>query len=216
MIRNSDAHAWVEIHDGTDWVRVDPTPGAAGAGATEESTAGTFRLRDRSWRAYFDSLRVLWYRRIVNFDERQQSEVADAVKTMTRRSGERLLQVGVVLMERIEAWLRRPWEWQRILRTALIAVAAAILIIGAWRTRRRWWAKLSITRETDPIRARAGVWLGRLRSAGALGAEPDVTAALQRLRFGPVRLRQYPVELFKSARRLVRQAGRTSGRTPAR
>ncbi|HUG09595.1 MAG TPA: DUF3488 and transglutaminase-like domain-containing protein [Opitutaceae bacterium] len=207
MIRNSDAHAWVEIHDGTDWVRVDPTPGAAGAGATEESTAGTFRMRDRSWRAYMDSLRVLWYRRIVNFDERQQSEVADAVKTMTRESGARLLSVAVILMERIEAWLRRPWEWQRIVRTALIVIAAAILVIGAWRTRRRWWAKLSITREADPIRARAGVWLGRLRNSGALGSEPDVTAELQRLRFGPVRLTSYPVELFKRARRLVREAG---------
>jgi hypothetical protein len=208
MVRNSDAHAWVEVHDGTDWVRVDPTPGAAGASATEESTAGGFRIRDRSWTAYLDSLRVLWYRRIVNFDEQQQSEVADTLKTMTRQSGERLLQVGVVLMERIEAWLRRPWEWQRIVRTALISIAAAIVVIGVWRTRRRWWAKFSITREKDPIRARAGVWLGRLRNAGALGAAPDVTAELQRLRFGPVRRTSYPVELFKNARRLVKQARR--------
>ena len=206
MVRNSDAHAWAEIHDGTDWVRVDPTPGAAGAGATEESTTGTFRIRDRSWTAYFDSLRVLWYRRIVNFDEEQQSEVADTLKTMTRQSGERLIQVGVILMERIEAWLRRPWEWQRIVRTVFIASVAAILVIGAWRTRRRWWAKFSITREKDPIRARAGVWLGRLRNAGALGTAPDVTAELQRVRFGAVRRTSYPVELFRSARRLVRQA----------
>lgn len=210
MVRNSDAHAWAEIHDGTDWVRVDATPGAAGAGSTEENTAGVFRMTDHSWRAYIDSLRVLWYRRVVNFDEDQQSEVADAVKTMTRRSGERLLQVAVSLMERIDAWLRQPWEWQRILRTALIATAASILVIGAWRTRRRWWAKFSITRQADPIRARAGVWLGRLRNAGALGAEPDVTLALQRLRFGPMRVRHYPVELFKSARRLVRKARRKS------
>jgi hypothetical protein len=81
-------------------------------------------------------------------------------------------------------------------------------VIGVWRTRRRWWAKFSITREKDPIRARAGVWLGRLRNAGALGAAPDVTAELQRLRFGPVRRTSYPVELFKNARRLVKQARR--------
>jgi len=215
MVRNSDAHAWCEIYDGTDWLRVDPTPGAAGIASMESPVYGAVRSTDRSWRAYLDSLRVIWYRRVVNFDQRQQSEVADAVKSLTRRSGERLLQAAVIVMERIEAWIRRPWEWDRIVRTGLFATAATVVLIGGWRTRRRWWGSLRISRGGDPIRARAGVWLARLRQAGALASEPDVTSALQRLRFGPVKTPSYPVELFARARRVLRQTRRRRRETGA-
>ena len=67
MVRNRDAHAWCEIFDGRDaWLRVDPTPGGGLVGAGNDSL-GT-PLIDRSWVAYLDSLRIVWYRRIVNFD----------------------------------------------------------------------------------------------------------------------------------------------------
>lgn len=208
MVRNSDAHAWCEIFDGDGWVRVDPTPGAAGFASSEENAAALLKAGDRSWSAYLDSLRVIWYRRIVNFDEQQQSDVADAVKSLTRRSGDWLLRWSVVAMEHVDAWIRRPWEWQRILRTGLIAVAALMGAIGVWRTRRRWWAMFSLSRASDPIRTRAGVWLARLRGADALRAQPDVTLELQRLRFGPVRAHSYPVELFARARAVLKQTRR--------
>ncbi len=208
MVRNSDAHAWCEIYDGLEWLRVDPTPGAAGFGSSEGSLAGTLQTGDRSWTAYLDSLRVIWYRRIVNFDQRQQFEVADAVKSLTRRSGERLLQVAVVAMERIEAWIRKPWDWDRIARTSLATTLIVTVTVAAWRTRRRWWGRLRFSGAGDPVRARAGVWLGRLHHAGALGIEPKLTASLQRLRFGPGKSRGYPAELFVRARRAVRRARR--------
>jgi hypothetical protein len=126
------------------------------------------------------------------------------------------LNFAVVLMERFDAWLQQPWEWQRIVRTSLVAVAAVIAVVGAWRTRRRWWAKLSLVRGGDPIRARAGVWLLRLREAGALGVEPLVTTQLQRVRFGPARATSYPVELFKTARRLVRTGRGQSRGSPSK
>jgi hypothetical protein len=119
-------------------------------------------------------------------------------------------------MERFDDWLRKPWEWQRIVRTSLVAIAVMGTIVVAWRTRRRWWAKLSLARGGDPIRARAGVWLLRLREAGALGAEPWVTTELQRVRFGPARATSYPVELFKTARRVVRTARGQSRGSPSK
>jgi hypothetical protein len=72
MVRNSDAHAWCEVYDDTAraWQRVDPTPGAASAvgAAAALSEPLARRVSARSWSARFDSLRILWYRHIVNFD----------------------------------------------------------------------------------------------------------------------------------------------------
>src|SRR5690606_10210827 len=83
MVRNRDAHAWVEMLDatGTEWIRVDPTPGAeAAARAAADDPLFGGRLLDRTLGAYLDSLRVLWYRRIVNFDQDTQAELASQVK----------------------------------------------------------------------------------------------------------------------------------------
>ncbi len=84
MVRNSDAHAWAEVFDGKgEWFRVDATPGAirsASPGVEKEAQAVQPQKSDRSWSARFDSLRVIWYRRIVNFDAQQQVEILQDVK----------------------------------------------------------------------------------------------------------------------------------------
>ena len=80
MVRNRDAHAWCEVYDESGvWFRVDPTPGSGRLGETA-SRQGLL-LVDTSWSAYFDSLRILWYRRIVNFDKDQQAEMASKFRT---------------------------------------------------------------------------------------------------------------------------------------
>jgi transglutaminase-like putative cysteine protease len=104
MVRNSDAHAWAEIHDGkAAWLRVDPTPGG-GAGAVRNAAGGVQQEQDRSWSARMDSLRVLWYRRIVNFDSRQQVQMLEDVKSATASSGE-------AIKLRVEAWAGRIKDW---------------------------------------------------------------------------------------------------------
>jgi len=77
MIRNRDAHAWVEYFEpDKGWIRIDPTPG----NETDErdtidlKSGGNIQI-DRTFRAYLDSLRVLWYRRVVNFDQADQAEM---------------------------------------------------------------------------------------------------------------------------------------------
>ncbi len=119
MIRNRDAHAWCEIFDPEEgWIRVDPSPGSgiAGGAAGEGGSIGALMV-DTSWRAYLDSLRILWYRRIVNFDQAEQERIAAHLKEM---SGVFLGILKVELQDRITAlkgWLGRPWqraEWLQI------------------------------------------------------------------------------------------------------
>lgn len=81
MVRNADAHAWVEVFDGDRfWRRVDPTPG----GNLEvldlnQATETAPSFVDSSMTAYLDSLRILWYRRVVNFDNKDQLELIEGV-----------------------------------------------------------------------------------------------------------------------------------------
>ena len=65
MVRMKDAHSWVEAFlDGPGWVTFDPSPRSASEGA-------------RSFMAlYLDSMRMRWYRYVVNWSLRDQVAVA--------------------------------------------------------------------------------------------------------------------------------------------
>ena len=65
MVRMKDAHSWVEAFlDGPGWVTFDPSPRAA-----SEETRSVMAL-------YLDSLRMRWYRYVVNWSLRDQVAVA--------------------------------------------------------------------------------------------------------------------------------------------
>jgi transglutaminase-like putative cysteine protease len=211
-VRNSHAHAWVEIFDDESggWLRADPTPGAAlpgeeagpaGAGAAADLVA------DESWAARLEGLRVFWYRRIVNFDQESQLGLAQAAKEAVEGGGRRLRGRIEELKTWLAAWWARPWDAGRWSGLALAAggVAAALLL---WRTRGRgWWLRwrsgLSRRSRSDPVRREAGRWLGRLRDAG-LDATP-VGGELARLRFGPRPSWPEPAAVFARARRTLRR-----------
>ena len=89
-VRNSDAHAWTELWDERKraWVREDPLAVAGTLGqADEKGDAALASLMDRSWSARLSSLRVFWYRRIVNFDQQAQADTLKAVKSTADSSG---------------------------------------------------------------------------------------------------------------------------------
>ncbi|MCX6943272.1 MAG: DUF3488 domain-containing protein [Opitutales bacterium] len=126
-LRNSDAHAWCEIFDRAAgvWRRADPTVGAGNAPAeTVRGEAALARRTDRSWSARFDSLRVFWYRRIVNFDQRTQVETLRAVKQATENTGRQLRALLAETVEQARAWLAEPWDGRRVAKR--LAVAAGI------------------------------------------------------------------------------------------
>ncbi|MFI5357857.1 MAG: transglutaminaseTgpA domain-containing protein, partial [Opitutales bacterium] len=168
-LRNSDAHAWCEIFDEAteSWLREDPTPGAGVQPGAENAAPGATGARyvDRSWTARFDSLRIFWYRRIVNFDSRSQMEAFNAVKTATEESGHRLRAWFAELGGRAKAWLAKPWDGRRLMRgLAGVGLAAMLgwLVIRVARGRwRRVWAQRH--GRLHPVRAEAGRWLQRLQ-----------------------------------------------------
>jgi protein-glutamine gamma-glutamyltransferase len=219
MVRNSDAHAWVEVYDGkAAWLRADPTPGNTAANVT--TTNGTRQDQDSSWSARMDSLRVLWYRRIVNFDSRAQVQMLEQVKSFTSDSGTRLQAYFEQFTRRVKAWVHRPWNAARMGRFAggLTGLVAVIWVAG-WGGRRGWerWDRWRHPQKFDPVRRSAGKWLGQLR-AGEQGGErslagaasdPAVVADLQRLRYGRKESWPEPGAVFRRARqaRKARRGG---------
>jgi len=68
MVRMKDAHSWVEAFlDGPGWVTFDPSPRAA-----SEETRSVMAL-------YLDSLRMRWYRYVINWSLRDQVQLAASV-----------------------------------------------------------------------------------------------------------------------------------------
>jgi len=218
MVRNSDAHAWAEIYDGsTAWLRVDPTPG--GSVATLESATAQMgkQEHDSSWSARLDSLRVLWYRRVINFDSRTQVQMLEQVKNVTRDYSGILKERFQQVSKWLKSWLGRPWSMARLAKTAgLIAGAAALIwsvglmIRWGWARSRRWLRP----QEFDPVRREAGRRLARLRAAGEMrsreseGGDDElnlVVADLRRLRYGKRETWPEPKSVFRKAKRAQRR-----------
>ena len=208
-IRNSDAHAWCEIFDPRTqtWLRVDPTPGAPlpGQAARAESTEAVLaRISDRSWSARVDALRMFWYRRIVDFDQTSQVELAREAKSAIEAYGKAFkLHVNEKLRDLVE-WLRAPWDFVRLAvwgAALVFAIVAALL----WRTHGHVaWLSLrsSVTSGGhDPVRKEAGRWLRRLESREEGTDIAQVRTELQRLRYGPRPTWPNPQRAFRQAKR---------------
>ena len=208
MVRNSDAHAWDEIYDGsTAWLRVDPTNGVTAA-TTEASPAGVRQTHDSSWAARLDSLRVLWYRRIVSFDSHAQVQMFDQAKTFTADSGQALRLRLEEFTRRFKAWLARPWNVARLGRSA--GLLAVVLTLGwaGWRLGQWGWTRWQVWRrpnDFDPVRREAGRWLAGLHEPAKQGVESRergaLTADLRRLRYGRRETWPEPRSVFKRAKR---------------
>jgi transglutaminase-like putative cysteine protease len=213
-VRNSNAHAWCEMWNGAGaWLRVDPTPGAAPVTTADDPQgAAAFAARlDRSWSARFDSLRIFWYRRIVNFDRGNQLDTLRAVKAATQQTGLALRAALDRLVQGFKSWLTSAWNARRIaVAVATLAVLACAAWTGqtllrSWRWRKRGglWGR----RGADPARIEAGRWLGRLRAKQERG-EPvaeDVWRDLERIRYGARPTWPGPEGVFRQARRAWRE-----------
>ncbi|HEY4247191.1 MAG TPA: DUF3488 and transglutaminase-like domain-containing protein [Lacunisphaera sp.] len=204
MIRNSDAHAWAEIYNGKDaWLRVDPTPGAVQTTAALAEQVSRQEY-DSSWSARFDSLRVLWYRRIVNFDSRTQLQMIDQVKSFTQNSGSAIRATLEDVSRKLKIWLRGPWSMVRAAKTGGLLVGLVALAWGTLQCVRWAWMRWQVRRQPekyDPVRQKAGRWLARL------SADPkhrEIVAELQRLRYGRRETWPEPKSVFKRAK----QSGR--------
>lgn len=216
-VRNSNAHAWAEVWDETRgaWLRVDPLGGEASASATSAQTAASLAQRaDRSWSARFDSLRVFWYRRIVNFDARSQEQTLTAVKDATQSFGRGVREALEAWASRIRTWAAGPWDFQRVggVATVIAMFVALGWMVRIWRREgglSRWSTR---GRGEDPVRKEAGRWLVRLGDDSTdnsmlddVGPELMQTRTeLQRLRFGAKATWTEPALILRRAREVER------------
>ena len=225
MVRNSHAHAWCEVYDGgTGWFRVDPTIGAAAVTTSRQSQAGEAALGrrlDRSWQARLDAVRILWYRRIVSFDQRTQMALLLSLKETTGNIGVALREVLGEAGVSLRHWLQRPWSVPRMLDWLGAALGGVVAVVLWWRHGRSWWWRILGARrhgETDPVRREAGRWLRKLVEGRTERQRHSVTSKvegldmwtdLQRLRYGPRDTWPEPQAVFRRARRARRAARRT-------
>jgi transglutaminase-like putative cysteine protease len=211
IVRNSDAHAWCEIFDGRkDWIRADPTAMSALVGAAGSVKEGvlspTIRNAQAGWSSRLDRLRILWYRRVVSFERKDQVELMRSFKRSATDSGDWARRFVLRSAVRAKIWWSRPWTARRLRVLAEIAVVAGGLILG-WRYFNRSWRwRLRFFRgASDPVRAEAGRWLQRiaLRSAQAPEWE-EVRGALERVRYGRSPRAAEAAAVFRQARRMLR------------
>ena len=210
-VRNSDAHAWAEIFDPAvgAWRRADALEIAAAAqGPETKSEAAIVARSDRSWSARLDSLRIFWYRRIVNFDQRSQLETLKEVKIAAQSSGQHLRDTVVGAMAALRAWLAAPWSFTRGVKLVAVIGVLLALVWATWqhgREVRRMFLRGGRGGCGDPVRADASRWLARLRPAEDSAREVcAVVGELQRLRFGARTTWPAPEPVFRRARQAWR------------
>ena len=222
MIRNRNAHAWCEVFDGENkWFRADPTPGtlAVASERGEQLIAGKL-ISDKTWRAYLDSLRILWYRRIVNFDQDTQQELTSHLKSFGNDFATAFKMEIKTHLIAWRNWITQPWNSGKWLQVALgLASATGIFLIYRWIS--AWLPHLNqrktvsgIPLPRDPIRRKAGKLVAKFRSAFAepgqgetpgMGEWEKVYRDLLTLRFGDGINSPRPKPVFRQAKRLLKQ-----------
>jgi len=228
VVRNRNAHAWCEVYDGKgSWHRVDPTPSAQRF--LETGLAGNMRDLPEigGWEGWVDSLRILWYRSIVNFDDQSQEALATRLRNFGKEFGVEMKNTAVAWGEAIRDWLRQPFTWQRGLQLAGLAVAGVLLYLLFLQrfAIRRWlmgtaWGRKLVGGRPDPVRRKAGRLLQRYSLAmDRVDRNADLWAStseykstlieLQSLRFGDLSNREEAPRIFRDARGLIRQASRS-------
>jgi len=208
VVRNSDAHAWCEVWDGKGaWLRVDPTPGATVSRERQDQNDLRSSRLDRSWAARFDSYRIFWYRRIVNFDQQTQISAIVAATQSLDRLRRHLQESGDSLVLWMQRQVRqvaggRLVPWAFLTGVGFLAVFLSWVLLRAWR-RWGWQLGLGRRRSGDRLRREAGRLLAALGATGASEC-PELHAGLQRLRFGPGQGAAAAMPVFVEARRYLR------------
>jgi transglutaminase-like putative cysteine protease len=212
MVRHSDAHAWCEIYDETGaWLRVDPTPGSALPGeAPELEDAVAALAEDRSLAAYLDSLRMLWYRRIVDFDRGSQQSVLVSVRAWFAGWGADFDEATRRVASAFESWRTEASASMGALH--VVFVAAVAVVFGVW-IRKRGLRAADLWRSgvngTNAARREAGRLM--LGLAARKKREPriergelnETLAQLRLVRYGHPSRWPDAVELFRRTRRML-------------
>ncbi|MGK0464395.1 MAG: transglutaminase-like putative cysteine protease [Lentimonas sp.] len=214
VVRNSDAHAWAEIYDAKtdEWLRVDPTPGGSAADP-EVAAPVDFEIETGMW-AWVDSLRMQWYRRIINFDQDDQVELATSLIDMGDSFLKKLSTRFQELITSIKVWISRPFSLGDLLRLG-VALGFCFGLYYLWRTFFSWSGLfLRLFRKSEalsPIRKRAARYMSKVRLKMSQPGTDEVYAEtlrklysqLEALRFGPSESVEVAVPIFKKTRKVL-------------
>ena len=128
LVRNRDAHAWVEmwrggsgeIADQRSWQRLDPTP-------PRQSVAEPATLLNRA-RKFRDHMQFLWFRYVLGFDSRDQVQAVNKTRKTVNDSLRELREAKI--WSRLQRWWReRQLFW--VLLCVIGGILAASRLPGA-------------------------------------------------------------------------------------
>ncbi|MGJ8639054.1 MAG: transglutaminaseTgpA domain-containing protein [Opitutaceae bacterium] len=204
VVRNDDAHAWVEIYDQEteEWLRVDPTPGSGSI--DPDSPIPNMQRFEAGWGAWIDSLRIQWYRRIVNFDQNDQIDIAisakDIADEMLKSVKDRINDIS----EKLSEMWKRPFSSSSTFFVVGL-VAFGLLAWGFWHARYYLigllYRLLRRPKTLDPLRLQASRYLRKLKTKEIEGA---IRLELQAVRFGPVSTPAEAKVVFREARKVLK------------
>ncbi len=212
IVRQSDAHAWVEVWiEGQGWLRIDPTSAiapnrveqsAAGALSADEPLVSRWQRRT-PWladtRLRLDALGQLWRERILLFDQDSQSRLLEWLH-IPEPDGQKLVLVMAAALTLVMCWL--TWSVRRE-----IEPARRELLLRAYS---RLCAKLAAVGIPRPLHEGAEAYAMRVAERRPdLG--PTVAALCRqysRLRYGAAGAR-ITVAQFDAAVRAFRPRART-------
>ncbi|MCP9455665.1 MAG: DUF3488 and transglutaminase-like domain-containing protein [Nitrospira sp.] len=116
VVRQQDAHAWVEVHlPHSGWIVMDPTPPSEGIGDMTGSWQG--------WASMVDHIRLLWNRVVVQFSAADQLAIVQGV----RISG---ATVGQKVWGSTSRWVTPPTSWRERIVDLYDRSTAGILAAG--------------------------------------------------------------------------------------
>lgn len=136
-VRQADAHSWVEIwFDGFGWMTFDPTPPAMVIVPPEEGFLGSIK-------EWFDSLKLSWYKWVVEYDLEKQLEFFREVGRFfsglfpSPEGGES--SNPKAWKKGLEKWISKPSTWALIASPFILGIIWRYGLIGlffAWLRRR--------------------------------------------------------------------------------
>ncbi|WP_309400100.1 DUF3488 and transglutaminase-like domain-containing protein [Cerasicoccus maritimus] len=231
VVRNRMAHAWVEVYDGNGrWFRVDPTPASNSMLAGLDGGMQGAMPTESGWEAWLDSVRMVWYRRVINFDQKDQEELASNIRQMSVGAFKKFQTNLMLKWEAFKRWLTEGWSLDKVRDTALsvLVICAMTLAVRGlyvlWLGWRSAYAKGQGKTFNDPVRRRAGRMLARFRPHYAAAQEKLAGDELRRwqltyqellnLRFGENPGDSGWKSTIKSARRLIRSGVKSASTKP--
>lgn len=129
VMRERDAHAWVEVFDGDQWVTYDPTPPSLRPGAESRNLLRAYAEAIRDSATYF------WDRYILTFGTEDQLELLSAVVQGLRNARD---EIG----ERLRDWKRDLAGGPGLILPALLLAGAAAVGYLVLRRRRNEYERL--------------------------------------------------------------------------